>query len=650
MENVLPYSLFTDDDIYLFREGTHYRLYEKFGSHSVTVDGVEGVYFAVWAPFAKDVSVIGDFNEWNHETHRLFPRWDSSGIWEGFIAGLDWGDNYKYGIRTKDDILLEKGDPFALSWEQNVQASSLISTTYFDWTDKNWLDRRPKNNSLEAPISVYEMHLASWMRGTDDPDRFFSYREIAERLVPYIKKMGFTHVEFMPVMEYPYDPSWGYQVTGFFAATSRFGSPQDLMYLINELHRNDIGVFLDWVPSHFPGDANGLHLFDGTHLYEHEDPRKGFHPDWKSYIFNYGRPEVKSFLISNAMFWLDRYHADGLRVDAVTSMLYLDYSRNEGEWEPNIFGENINLEAKAFLQDFNKAVYGAYPDIITIAEESSDFPMLTKPVHNGGVGFGMKWMMGWMHDVLDYFKVEPADRKYEHNKLTFGSVYIFNENYMMPLSHDEVVHGKASLIYKMPGDEWQKFANLRALFLHMFTNPGAKLLFMGNEFAQTSEWRFRHSLDWHLLEYPLHKGMQTLVKDLNHLYRTETALYENNFSPEGFEWVEANDDNNSVYIYLRKAKEEAEVMMIVLNLKPYVYPYKIGVDEGTNWEVVLNSDDEKYGGSGVQATILDEQDDEWMFRPNSIILELPPLAGVILKQKSADKTAKNPDLLKPKKI
>jgi len=650
MENVLPYSLFTDDDIYLFREGTHYRLYEKFGSHSVTVDGVEGVYFAVWAPFAKDVSVIGDFNEWNHETHRLFPRWDSSGIWEGFIAGLDWGDTYKYGIRTKDDILLEKGDPFALSWEQNVQASSLISTTYFDWTDKNWLEKRPKNNSLEAPISVYEMHLASWMRGTDDPDRFFSYREIAERLVPYIKQMGFTHVEFMPVMEYPYDPSWGYQVTGFFAATSRFGSPQDLMYLINELHRNDIGVFLDWVPSHFPGDANGLHLFDGTHLYEHEDPRKGFHPDWKSYIFNYGRPEVKSFLISNAMFWLDRYHADGLRVDAVTSMLYLDYSRNEGEWEPNIYGENINLEAKAFLQDFNKAVYGAYPDIITIAEESSDFPMLTKPVHNGGVGFGMKWMMGWMHDALDYFKVEPADRKYEHNKLTFGSVYIFNENYMMPLSHDEVVHGKASLIYKMPGDEWQKFANLRALFLHMFTNPGAKLLFMGNEFAQTSEWRFRHSLDWHLLEYPLHKGMQTLVKDLNHLYRTETALYENNFSSEGFEWVEANDDNNSVYIYLRKAKEEAEVMMIVLNLKPHVYPYKIGINEGTNWEVVLNSDDEKYGGSGVQATILDEQDDEWMFRPNSIILELPPLAGLILKQKSAAKTAKNPDLVKQEKI
>ncbi|WP_226064349.1 1,4-alpha-glucan branching protein GlgB [Kaistella polysaccharea] len=634
MENVLPYSLFTEDDIYLFREGTHYKLYEKFGSHSLTLDGVEGVYFSVWAPFAKEVSVIGDFNGWHSETHKLLPRWDHSGIWEGFIASLKWGDPYKYGIRTNQDVLLEKGDPFALSWEQNVQASSLVSTTFFDWTDEKWLKGRSKKNSLKAPMSVYEMHLASWMRGTDDPDRFFNYREIAERLVPYIKEMGFTHVEFMPVMEYPYDPSWGYQVTGFFAATSRFGSPQDLMFLINELHKNNIGVLLDWVPSHFPGDANGLHFFDGTFLYEHEDPRKGFHPDWKSFIFNYGRPEVKSFLISNAMFWLDRYHADGLRVDAVTSMLHLDYSRNEGEWEPNIYGGNVNLEAKAFLQDFNRAVYQEFPDIITIAEESSDFPLLTKPVHEGGVGFGMKWMMGWMHDTLDYFKNEAAERKFEHHKLTFGSMYVFNENYMMPLSHDEVVHGKASLIYKMPGDEWQKFANLRALYFYMFTHPGAKLLFMGNEFAQTGEWKFRTSLDWHLLQYPLHKGMQTLVKDLNHLYRNETALFENNYSPEGFEWVEANDDDNSIYIYLRKSKKNEEVMMIVLNLTPRVFPYKIGVNEGTNWQVVMNSDDKKYGGSGVEAAILDEQDDEWMFRPNSIILELPPLAGVILKQKS----------------
>ena len=640
MEKVLPHSLFTDHDIYLFREGKHYKLYDKFGSHNAEVNGEKGVYFAVWAPFAKKVSVIGDFNNWNPETHHLFPRWDSSGIWEGFIPHLKWGDIYKYGIRSNKDILLEKGDPFALSWEQNVQASSVISTTWYEWSDENWLAERWKSNSLDAPISVYEMHLASWMRGVDDPERFFNYREIAERLVPYLKEMNFTHVEFMPVMEYPYDPSWGYQVTGFFAATSRFGSPQDLMFLINELHQNNIGVILDWVPSHFPGDANGLHYFDGTFLYEHEDPRKGFHPDWKSYIFNYGRPEVKSFLISNAMFWLDRYHADGLRVDAVTSMLHLDYSRNEGEWEPNIEGGNVNLEAKLFLQEFNTAVYKEFPDIMTIAEESSDFPMLTKPVHDGGIGFGMKWMMGWMHDTLKYFKEDPIGRKYLHNKITFASMYVYNENYMMPLSHDEVVHGKSSLIYKMPGDEWQKFANLRALYTYMFTHPGAKLLFMGDEFAQTNEWNFKVSLDWHLLEYPIHKGLQNFVKDLNTLYRTQTSLYENQFKRTGFEWVEANDSDNSIFIYLRKGSSEDDVLMIVLNLTPRVFEYKIGVNEGTNWEVILNSDDEKYGGSGVKAEIVDEEDDEWMFRPNAIILNLPALSGVVLKQKAVVKSKK----------
>ncbi|MBB5332584.1 1,4-alpha-glucan branching protein GlgB [Chryseobacterium koreense] len=633
MENVRPHSLFTEQDIYLFREGKHYKLYDKFGSHTIEVDGVHGAYFAVWAPNAKQVSVIGNFNKWHSEMHHLYPRWDGSGIWEGFIPGLSWGTVYKYAIRTDHGTLLEKGDPFALSWEQNIQAGSLVSTTWFEWRDQKWMAERWKKNSLKAPMSVYEMHLGSWMRGTDDPDRFFNYREIAERLVPYLKEMGFTHVEFMPVMEYPYDPSWGYQVTGFFAATSRFGSPQDLMFLIDELHKNGIGVILDWVPSHFPGDANGLHFFDGTSLYEHEDPKKGFHPDWKSYIFNYGRPEVKSFLISNAMFWLERYHADGLRVDAVTSMLHLDYSRNEGEWEPNIFGGNVNLEAKDFLQEFNKAVYKEFPDIMTIAEESSDFPMLTKPVHDGGIGFGMKWMMGWMHDTLNYFKEDPINRKFHHNKLTFGSMYVYNENYMMPLSHDEVVHGKSSLIYKMPGDEWQKFANLRALYTYMFTHPGAKLLFMGNEFAQTNEWNFSQSLDWHLLQYPVHKGIQDFVRDLNHLYSAETALYENNFSPEGLEWVEANDGNNSIYIYLRKGKHEDDVLMVVLNLTPRVFDYKIGVNEGTNWEVILNSDDEKYAGSGVKAEIVDEEDDEWMYRPNAIVLKLPPLAGVILRQK-----------------
>ena len=650
MQTVFPHSLFTDQDIYLFREGNHYKLYEKFGAHSIELNGVEGVYFAVWAPHAEEVSVIGDFNEWHSETHKLLPRWDESGIWEGFIAGLKWGDVYKYGIRTNKGVLLEKGDPFALSWEQSLQASSLVSTTWFEWNDKNWMADRYKSNTIEAPMSVYEMHLASWMRGVDDPEKFFTYREIAERLVPYIKEMGFTHVEFMPVMEYPYDPSWGYQITGFFAATSRFGSPQDLMFLINELHNNEIGVILDWVPSHFPGDANGLHFFDGTYLYEHEDPRKGFHPEWKSHIFNYGRPEVKSFLISNAMFWLDRYHADGLRVDAVTSMLHLDYARNEGEWEPNIEGGNVNLEAKQFLQDFNKAVYKEFPDVMTIAEESSDFPMLTKPVYDGGIGFGMKWMMGWMHDTLKYFKEEPAERKYHHNKLTFGSMYVYNENYMMPLSHDEVVHGKASMIYKMPGDEWQKFANLRALYLYMFTHPGAKLLFMGNEFAQTHEWDFTQSLDWHLLKYPVHKGMQDFVKKLNHLYRNETALYENNFSPDGMEWVEANDADNSIFIYLRKGKNEDDVLMVVLNLTPNVFDYKIGVDEGTNWEVILNSDDAQFSGSGVNAEIVDEEDDEWMYKPNAIILKLPPLSGVVLRQKKKKKKLAEPKKAAVKKL
>jgi len=640
MNSVKTYTLFTDHDVYLFKEGKHYKLYDKFGAHSVEKGGVQGVYFSVWAPNAKKVSVIGNFNNWNDKDHILFPRWDGSGIWEGFIAGLTWGTLYKYAVETERGDILEKSDPYALSWEQNLQAASLVSTTWYEWEDEKWMKNRWKNNSLKAPISVYEMHLASWLRESDEPKRFLSYRDIAEKLVPYIKEMGFTHVEFMPVMEYPYDPSWGYQITGFYAATSRFGSPQDLMFLIDQLHKNGIGVILDWVPSHFPGDANGLHRFDGSYLYEHEDPRKGFHPDWKSYIFNYGRNEVKSFLISNAMFWLERYHADGLRVDAVTSMLHLDYSRNEGEWEPNIYGDNVNLEAKAFLQEFNTAVYKEFGEsIMTIAEESSDFPLLTKPVHDGGVGFGMKWMMGWMHDTLDYFKEAPDARKFHHHKLTFASMYMYNENYMMPLSHDEVVHGKASLIYKMSGDEWQKFANLRALYVYMFTHPGAKLLFMGDEFGQTSEWNFTQSLDWHLLQYPVHKGLQNLVKDLNHLYRNEPVFYENQFDKSGFEWVEADDMENSIYIYARKGKRKDDVFMVILNLKPLVLDYKIGVNAGTHWEVVFNSDDEKYGGSAVEPDIFKEQQEEWMNHPKSISIKLPPLSGVILRQKK-DKSYK----------
>ena len=638
MNSVKTYTLFTDHDVYLFKEGRHYKLYGKFGAHSAEKDGVKGVYFSVWAPNAKKVSVIGNFNNWNHKDHILFPRWDGSGIWEGFIEGLTWGTLYKYAIETQGGEILEKSDPYALSWEQNIQAASLVSTTWYEWNDQEWMDQRWERNRLEAPLSVYELHLGSWVRDGDYPDRFLNYRDIAKKLVPYIKEMGFTHVEFMPVMEYPYEPSWGYQITGFYAATSRFGSPQDLMFLIDELHNNEIGVILDWVPSHFPGDANGLHRFDGTYLYEHEDPRKGFHPDWKSHIFNYGRNEVKSFLISNAMFWLDRYHADGLRVDAVTSMLHLDYSRNEGEWEPNIYGTNVNLEAKAFLQEFNTAVYKEFGDnIITIAEESSDFPMLTKPVHDGGVGFGMKWMMGWMHDTLDYFKEDFENRKFHHHKLTFASMYMYNENYMMPLSHDEVVHGKASLIYKMKGDEWQKFANLRTLYVYMYTHPGAKLLFMGDEFGQTSEWNFTRSLDWHLLKYPVHKGMQELVKDMNHLYRLETAFYENQFDRNGFEWVEADDLENSVYIYLRKGKKRDDIMMVVLNLAPKVLDYKIGIPAGTHWEVILNSDDEKYSGSGVEPEILDEKYEEWRGYTKTMTVKLPPLAGIVLRQKKDKK-------------
>lgn len=634
MNLVKTYTLFTDHDVYLFKEGKHYQLYEKFGAHSVEKDGIDGVYFAVWAPNAKKVSVIGNFNHWNHKDHILYPRWDGSGIWEGFIAGLTWGTLYKYAVETAYGDVLEKSDPYALSWEQNIQAASMVSTTWYEWGDQNWMNNRWKKNSLKVPISVYEIHIGSWVREENQPNTFLNYRDVAKKLVPYVKDMGFTHVELMPVMEYPYDPSWGYQITGFYAATSRFGSPQDLMYLIDELHKNEIGVILDWVPSHFPGDANGLHRFDGSFLYEHEDPRKGFHPDWKSYIFNYGRNEVKSFLISNAMFWLKRYHADGLRVDAVTSMLHLDYSRNEGEWEPNIYGGNVNLEAKRFLQEFNIAVYKEFGDaIITIAEESSDFPMLTKPVHDGGVGFGMKWMMGWMHDTLDYFKLDPMDRKSNHHKLTFASMYMYNENYMMPLSHDEVVHGKSSLIYKMPGDEWQKFANLRALYVYMYTHPGAKLLFMGDEFGQTGEWDFRKSLDWHLLQYPVHKGIQNLVKDLNWLYRDESAFHENQFNPSGFEWVEADDQDNSIYVYLRKGRKRDDVFMVVLNLTPQVIDYKIGVNTGTHWDVVFNSDDEQYGGSGVESKVFKEKYEECMSRTKSIALQLPPLAGLILRQK-----------------
>ncbi len=626
------FSLFTDFDISLFRSGKHFRLYEKFGSQTVFLDGRQGVYFAVWAPNAKKISVIGNFNGWNPYSHELYVRWDESGIWEGVIFNIGIGEVYKYRIETYSGEILEKADPFSLTMEIPPKTASVVSTTWHQWQDDKWMRDRHERNRLDRPMSVYELHIGSWIRDPYNPDRLLSYREIAEKLVPYVKSLGFTHVEFMPIMEHPYYPSWGYQITGYFAASSRYGTPQELMYLIEQLHKNEIGVILDWVPSHFPGDAHGLYRFDGSALYEHEDIRKGFHPDWKSYIFNYGRNEVRSFLISNAIFWLDRYHIDGLRVDAVASMLYLDYSRNEGEWIPNEFGGRENLEAVYFLKEFNEAVYSNYPDVQTIAEESTSWPGVSKPTYDGGLGFGMKWMMGWMHDTLNYFKEDPIHRKYHHSQLTFSSVYAYHEHFMLPLSHDEVVYGKQSLVNKMSGDEWQKFANLRALYLFMYTFSGTKLIFMGGEFGQTSEWNVNQSLDWHLMAFPPHKGLFEFLKKLNATYKEQPALYEKAFSPEGFEWLELNDADNSVLAYVRKGHDRHNDLVVVLNLTPVVREgYRIGVPSKGNWEVIFNSDELEYFGSGVNIGNIKSDAIHWMNQDNSVSLKLPPLGGVILK-------------------
>jgi 1,4-alpha-glucan branching enzyme len=631
---VVAISRFTDFDLSLFRSGKHYKLYEKFGSHVMQNEGSTGTYFAVWAPNAQRVSVMGNFNGWNRNSHTLFVRWDGSGIWEGFIPNVGNGEIYKYFIESHSGEELEKGDPFALRWEEPPLTGSVVWDTWYEWKDKEWMSGRQKNNSLESPYSVYEVHFGSWARSPESPDQFFSYRLMAEKLIPYVKEMGFTHVEFMPVMEHPFYPSWGYQVTGYFAASSRFGTPQDFMYLVEQLHINGIGMILDWVPSHFPGDAHGLYNFDGTHLYEHADERKGFHPDWKSYIFNYGRNEVRSFLISNAIFWLDRYHADGLRVDAVASMLYLDYSRKEGEWIPNEFGGRENLEAISFLKEFNEAVYAIFPDVQTIAEESTAFSGVSRPTFTGGLGFGMKWMMGWMNDTLKYFEQDPVHRKYRHGQITFSTVYAFTENFMLPLSHDEVVHGKGSLLYKMPGDEWQKFANLRLLYLYMFTHPGTKLLFMGCEFGQSSEWNFSYSLDWHLLEYAPHKGMKEFVKNLNFLYRNEAALYQKGFTGDGFEWVEVGDAVNSVLVYLRKGNDPKDELVVVLNMTPVPRTnYRVGLPASGTWESIFNSDDMNYFGSGIlkQQKYISEQI-HWQNKHHSTMLNIPPLGGVVLKK------------------
>ncbi|MFC5411633.1 1,4-alpha-glucan branching protein GlgB [Larkinella bovis] len=627
------YSRLTEFDIYLFRAGKHTRLYEKLGAHVVEWKGVVGTYFAVWAPAARYVSVIGNFNGWQKGSHPLHVRWDGSGIWEGFIPHIGRGEVYKYAITHESGRELEKGDPFALWWETPPLTASVVWDTWYEWKDDYWMRNRGKFNALNKPISVYEIHLSSWRRDPADPERKLSYGEVADALVPYLKEMGFTHVEFMPVMEFPYDPSWGYQITGYFAPSSRFGTPQDFMTLIERLHQENIGVYLDWVPSHFPGDAHGLYEFDGSHLYEHPDPRKGYHPDWKSYIFNYGRNEVRSFLLSNALFWLDRFHADGLRVDAVASMLYLDYSRNHGEWEPNIFGGRENLEAISLFKELNEAVYKDYPEAQTIAEESTAFPGVTRPTYTGGLGFGMKWMMGWMNDTLRYFQRDAYYRRWHQDEVTFSTVYAFSENFMLPFSHDEVVYGKKSLVSKMPGDEWQRFANLRLLFTYMFTHPGTKLLFMGGEFGQTSEWKFAGSLDWHLLEYAPHQGMKECVKALNHLYRSEPALYEQSFVAEGFEWIDTMDRENSILVYARKGTRTKEQMVVVLNMTPMPRTdYRVGVPVAGTWVEVFNSDHQDFYGSGLRNPApLVSTPDVWHGRPNSITLAIPPLGAVVLK-------------------
>lgn len=633
-KSVWVHSLLTEFDIALFISGKHFRLYEKMGAHLTTVNNTAGTYFAVWAPNAQEVSVIANFNNWSRGSHQLYKRWDSSGIWEGFIPNVDKGEVYKYYIKGFDGSDIEKGDPYALRWEHPPQKASIVWDTDYSWKDKEWLKKRAKVTALNQPMSVYELHLGSWQRDPSDPERVLSYQEIAKSLVPYILDMGFTHVELMPIMEYPYYPSWGYQITGYFAASSRHGHPQDLMFLIEELHKNDIAVILDWVPSHFPGDANGLYNFDGTHLYEHADMRKGFHPDWKSYIFNYDRNEVRSFLISNAMFWLDKFHADGLRVDAVASMLYFDFSRTAEEAGTNEFGGSENLGAIKFLQDMNEAVYGNFEGVQTIAEESSTFDGVTRPVYAGGLGFGMKWMMGWMNDTLKYFKNDPLYRKFNHHQLTFSMTYAFTENFMLPFSHDEVVHGKSSMIYKMPGDEWQKFANLRTLYGYMFTHPGTKLLFMGNEFAQTNEWNFTESLNWDLLKHAPHAGMQQFVKALNKLYKTEPALYHFNFSYDGFEWMDADDANNSIFIYQRKAEKAKDTLVVVLNLTPvYLQDFRIGMPTKGKWKEIFNSDEEQFfGGGNINSGLFVTENESMHNQKQSVVINIPPLGITIFKK------------------
>ncbi|TMH17420.1 MAG: 1,4-alpha-glucan branching protein GlgB [Betaproteobacteria bacterium] len=629
-------SMLTAHDIYLFREGTHGRLYQGMGCHLVGNGGGEGgasgASFAVWAPNAARISVVGEFNGWESTAHPMQARADGSGVWERFVTGVEHGQNYKYRVVSAHGAsAVDKADPYAFFTEVAPSTASRVWALDYNWKDGAWMKTRTRRHALDAPMSIYEVHLGSWRRGGDN--RLPTYRDIALELAGYVRDMGFTHVELMPVTEHPFYGSWGYQTTGYFAATSRYGAPQDLMHLIEVLHQHDIGVILDWVPSHFPADAHGLAVFDGTHLYEHADPRQGFHPEWNSSIFNYGRNEVRSFLLSSAFFWLDKYHIDGLRVDAVASMLYLDYGRKDGEWIPNRNGGRENLQAIDFLRLLNESVYRDYPDVQVIAEESTSWPMVSRPVSMGGLGFGMKWNMGWMHDTLDYMRQDPIHRRHHHDRLTFSIWYAFFENFVLPLSHDEVVYGKGSLIGKMPGDSWQQFANLRLLFGYMWAHPGKKLLFMGGEFGQRREWTHESGLEWWVSTLFEHAGVQRWVRDLNGALRTEPALYQLDFDQAGFEWIDGGDAAASVLTFLRKPKNGVAPLLAVCNFTPLVrHNYSVGVPQGGLWRELLNSDAGVYGGSGVgnfgavEAAPVPAQG-----RAHALTLTLPPLGCLLLK-------------------
>jgi len=634
---IYPASLFTDQDIYLFKQGRHFYLYNKFGAHPMTKDGAQGTCFALWAPNAKSVSVMGNFNGWNKSSHPLFVRWDHSGIWEGFVPGIHSGELYKFYIDSSaSDYKTDKIDPFAFYFEEAPRTGCFVHDLSYDWSDRKWMVSRHRWNSLSAPISIYEVHPGSWRRVMEDNNRSFTYRELANYLVDYVKQMGFTHIELMPVMEHPFYGSWGYQSLGYFAPTSRYGNPQDLMFLIDRCHQNGIGVILDWVPSHFPSDEHGLAYFDGTKLYEHEDPQKGFHPDWNCYIFNNGRYEVKEFLISSALFWFDKYHIDGLRVDAVASMLYLDYSRKDGEWMPNIYGGRENLESIDFLKTLNETIYQYYPDVMMIAEESTSWTKVSRPTYDGGLGFGFKWNMGWMHDTLQYISKDPVHRKYHQNDLTFSMIYGFTENFILSLSHDEVVHGKSSLLGKMPGNDWQRFANLRLLYGYMFAHPGKKLLFMGGEFAQWDEWNHEKSLDWHLLPHDRHKGVWNLVKDLNRLIRQEPALHQKDCVSNGFQWVDISDHDNCIISFLRKSDRPEDTVVVVCNFTPTTHDsYRIGVPRPGFWKELLNTDAHEYGGSG-QGNAGGRRADLVSYHgfSQSLDLRIPPLGILVLKPTS----------------